>query len=190
MRCSDCDYVRKPGETGPRGDTGRCPGCGSYYYLQNRQRPCPQPKPEARSRSRWLWVVAAVLLAVVLNGLIFGVADNKTDGRASRSSDASDGANIFVPSDAKATYSVIGVYSVDRSHARIEIARDGTSGRSYSNRIVNCDSWTYVLVGSGESKDEMRIELSGGKAQSILDGSTSYYIAKYACSHSQIRQQL
>lgn len=189
MRCSDCDYVRKPGEAGPYGDIGRCPGCGSYYYLQARQRP-PRPEPKARSPSRWLWLVAAIVLAVVVNGLLFGVADRKSVGRSTDSSAATEGAAIFIPSDAKATYTVIGVYSVDRSHAKIEVARDGTSGRTYSSRIVNCDNWTYVLVGSGDSQDEMRIELSAGKEQSVLAGSVAYYIAKYACSHSQIRQQL
>lgn len=186
MRCTECDYVRRPGEFGPGRDIGRCPECGAFYHQQKRAAAVAKPKSKAKG-----WIILAGFLAV-LGGLTYLLLPKAPAPMAAKPEPVAEPrrpANYLeVPSDPKGHYTVLGVYKVDYSHVQIDTLREGASGTTYSRRLVDCGQAEIMYLGTGETIQEMERERPDPGMAPIVDGSIAYYVARRACQDSPLRK--
>jgi hypothetical protein len=87
---------------------------------------------------------------------------------------------LSVPTDASAQY-----YILEKSEAngRVTIVtkRVGSSGTSYSKRLVDCGNKTFMYVGTGDSLEEMKKSKPDTKMSVLVPGSISSFVAGAAC---------
>lgn len=185
MRCTECDYVRRPGEFGPGRDIGRCPECGAYYHQQKRAAAAAKPKPKAKG-----WFILAGFL-LVLGGLTYLLIPKRQAPAPVKAEPVAETRRpsnyLEVPSDPKGHYTVLGVYKVDYSHVQIDTLREGASGTTYSRRLVDCGQAKVMYLGTGETLQEMERERPDLGMAPIESGSIAFYVAQRACRDSPIR---
>lgn len=186
MRCTECNYVRRPGEFGPGRDIGRCPECGAYYYQQKRAAAVVKPKPRAKS-----WIILAGFLAVLgwLTYLLLPKPSAPVVAKPEPVAETRRPAGYLeVPSDPRGSYTVLGVYKVDYSHVQIDTLREGPSGNTYSRRLVDCGQAKIMYLGTGDTLQEMERERPDPGMAPIEAGSIAFYIAQRACRDSPLRK--
>jgi hypothetical protein len=87
---------------------------------------------------------------------------------------------ISVPTDASAQY-----YILEKSEAngRVTVVtkRIGSSGTSYSKRLVDCSNKTFMYIGEGGSLEEMKKSKPDTKMSALVPGSISSFVAGAAC---------
>jgi len=180
VRCVDCDYIRREGEEGYKGDIGRCPNCGSYYYKQKRE--CPAvasapPKPRHyRKYALYFSIFIVVLLFLYMR--LHSVYNAKSDSGSSAGGSTEE---LNIPSDPAASYTVIGVSRIDRRRVTIDTKRVGSSGVTYSRRLVDCESRKLKYLGTGDTYEEMLIERPDENMSDVIYGSIAYYVLERAC---------
>ncbi|WEW97700.1 hypothetical protein P3T65_26300 [Pseudomonas nitroreducens] len=186
MRCTECDYVRRPGEFGPGRDIGRCPECGAYYHQQKRAAAAVKPKPKAKS-----WIILAGFLAL-LGGMTYLLLPKPAAPVVAKPEQVVEprrpASYLNVPSDPKGRYTVLAVDQVDYSHVQIETLREGAGGRTYSRRLVDCGQAKIMYLGTGETLQEMLLERPDPGMAPIEDGSIAFYVAQRACRDSPLRK--
>ena len=89
--------------------------------------------------------------------------------------------SIFVPSDPKAAYSVVGKPTRKGSDVVAVTKRVGPSGTSYSRRLVDCSSMTFRYLGEGDTLAEAMQDRGGSQMGDLVPGSISTYVALHVC---------
>ncbi|MGB4106633.1 MAG: hypothetical protein WBK55_02425 [Alphaproteobacteria bacterium] len=90
--------------------------------------------------------------------------------------------SILVPSDSKASYEALSVKKLDNNQVKIVTKRIGSSGESYSKRLVDCNSMTFKYLGDGDTLDEMEASKPSPNMSELVSGSISDVVSRYACS--------
>jgi hypothetical protein len=87
---------------------------------------------------------------------------------------------ISVPTDSSAKY-----YLLEKSEANGRVTavtkRIGSSGTTYSKRLVDCSKKTFMYLGDGSTLEEMRNSKPDKKMSALVPGSISGYVASAAC---------
>lgn len=91
-----------------------------------------------------------------------------------------DGVPLYVPSDAKAKYTVLNKSS-DGAYRIITTRRDGSSGITYSKRIYDCAGNKTKYLGTGDSLTQMENSTSDPSMYEIVENSIAFYVGKEAC---------
>lgn len=93
---------------------------------------------------------------------------------------------IPVPSDPNARYYLLNLVPMDGATLQIESRREGTSGISFSVRLVDCAAGTYDAIYSaydGEPRSEVFPILDASPNMGLLtDQSISWYVSRFACT--------
>lgn len=109
-----------------------------------------------------------ILFAVILLNL--GVSAN-----------AFAGEQVVVPSDPKAKYTVLAMEKKKQKIVHITTQREGPSGRSFSQREIDCARYVFRYLGDGDTLDEIKASKPDPNFGSLVNGSISDVIASYAC---------
>jgi len=185
LRCTECKYVRRPGEFGPGRDIGRCPECGAFYHQQKR---AAAVKHKSKAKG---WIILACFLAL-LGWITYLLLPKPSAPAVSKPEQAvqpkRSASYLEVPSDPKGSYSVLSVDQVDYSHVQVDTLREGSSGRTYSRRLVDCGQAKIMYLGTGETLQEMLLERPDPGMAPIEDGSIAFYVAQRACRDSPLRK--
>lgn len=88
--------------------------------------------------------------------------------------------NLHVPSDPKATYTVLDVGKQD-GLVTITTKREGSSGTSFSKRAYDCRSGKVMYLGSGETLEQMESSKPDDHLSPVVDGSIADYVGGQAC---------
>lgn len=94
---------------------------------------------------------------------------------------------LSIPSDPKATYYLISAKLLGSGEIVTVTRRDGPSGVSFSKRLIDCDSQTYVNLGTGDTLEEMKANehpASEAEMSALVAGSISWYMVQDACSRN------
>jgi len=97
---------------------------------------------------------------------------------------------IFIPSDSNAKY--VGIQNKRSGDlAILQTIRQGSSGVSFSTRLINCKNSTFKYLVDIEGKENMHLfmeknniamqSLNEYNMKPVTHGSISYYMYKYAC---------
>lgn len=89
-------------------------------------------------------------------------------------------ATLKVPSDAKATYTVL-ARDTSGTERTITTKRAGPSGDSYSRRLYNCSARTMKYLGSGDTLEQMKASKPDPQMGPIVSGSIADYVGAEAC---------
>ncbi|MFV3370091.1 hypothetical protein ACNFH5_18140 [Pseudomonas sp. NY15435] len=146
--------------------------------------------PKAKSKAKG-WIILAGFL-VVLGWLTYLLLPKSPAPVAAKFEPAAEpqrpASYLEVPSDPRGQYTVLGVSKVDYSHVQIDTLREGSSGTSYSRRLVDCGQAKIMYLGTGETLQEMERERPDPGMVPIVEGSIAFYVAKRACRDSPIRK--
>lgn len=88
--------------------------------------------------------------------------------------------NIDVPTDSKASYTVINK-GQQGDYKTITTKRVGSSGTSYSERAYDCSAWEVKYLGTGDSIAAMKSSGADQNMSPIIDRSIAYYVGREAC---------
>ena len=88
--------------------------------------------------------------------------------------------NISIPTDSRATYTVIqkGSQGVLKT---IVTKREGSSGTTFSERLYDCENGTVKYIGTGDTIEQMRSSSPDPNMSPVVDKSIAFYIGKEAC---------
>jgi hypothetical protein len=90
---------------------------------------------------------------------------------------------ISVPTDASAKY-----YILEKSEAngRVTVVtkRVGSSGTSYSKRLIDCNGKAFMYLGDGSTLEEMKKSKPDTKMSALVPGSISGFVAGAACKNN------
>ena len=87
---------------------------------------------------------------------------------------------LAVPSDSNAIYTIISAKKVGKGRAQIVTRREGPSGVSFSERLVDCKNSRFKYTAEGDSLNAMKKKQED--MGPLVEGSISYYISAYACT--------
>lgn len=88
---------------------------------------------------------------------------------------------ISVPSDAKASYTVL--EKAGKGNTRtIVTRRQGSSGESFSKREYDCSRALVRYLGTGDTLTEMKASRPREQLGPIVSGSIAYWVGVEACS--------
>lgn len=91
---------------------------------------------------------------------------------------------LSVPSDPRASYDVLSVERAPNAgEVFITTQRTGPSGSSFAKRLVNCQEQTFRYVGDADTFEELKAQNLEGQMGPLVNGSISWFAAKYACGH-------
>ncbi|POG01255.1 hypothetical protein BGP85_22420 [Pseudomonas putida] len=93
---------------------------------------------------------------------------------------AASAANLYIPSDPKASYTILDRDS-SGTERTITTKREGASGTSYSRRLYNCAEKTVKYLGSGETIEQMHASKPDPRMGPIIEGSIADYVGAEAC---------
>lgn len=149
------------------------------------QQPAPAGKATSTNASGWnliavCWCVALLVVALVI------VIDWSGSPRG-RTYHVNDISSISVPSDLKASYSVIDLHSAGRGLVEITTKRDGPSGTTYARRLIDCRAATFKYLGTGDTLAEANQDRPEPTMSRLVDGSISYHVVVDACSRGGVR---
>ncbi|MDU5747883.1 MAG: hypothetical protein E6Z79_01120 [Haemophilus parainfluenzae] len=88
--------------------------------------------------------------------------------------------NLYVPSDANATYTVIDKGSKGELKTIIT-KREGKAGITYSQRAYDCEMRQVMYLGSGETIEQMRSSKADERLSPINEKSIAWYVGQEAC---------
>lgn len=88
--------------------------------------------------------------------------------------------NLHVPSDPKATYTILDV-GKQGGLVTITTKREGASGTTYSKRAYDCKSGKVMYLGSGETIVQMESSKPDDHLSPVFDGSIADYVGGEAC---------
>jgi hypothetical protein len=89
-------------------------------------------------------------------------------------------APVAVPSDPNAIYTIISAKKEGNGRAKIVTRREGASGVSFSERLVDCKNSMFKYTAEGDSLNAMKKKQE--EMGPLVQGSISYYISAYACA--------
>lgn len=92
----------------------------------------------------------------------------------------SQAANLHVPSDSKATYTIL-ARDTSGKERTITTKRVGSSGTSFSRRLYNCADRTVKYLGTGETLEQMKSSQPDLRMGPIVSGSIADYVGAEAC---------
>ncbi len=93
-------------------------------------------------------------------------------------------ARISVPSDRKARYYLLAKAKRPDGLLEITTKRDGSSGESFSTRVVDCAAGRFEYAADGDSWEDFQHSRHEPASLSPLTyGSVSYYVALHACGN-------
>lgn len=90
---------------------------------------------------------------------------------------------LNVPADPKAEYDVLELIRRDDGLLEITTKRTGSSGVSYSKRLVDCDKMQMKYLGDGSTIEKMNASSASPRMSRLITGSSSHAASVYACRH-------
>jgi hypothetical protein len=144
----------------------------------------------------WIWAVAA---AAIFSALACESEEERTqrrlqdpevqaylrgaDQRAAEDQLAEPGIDLIVRSDPKAAYRVLWVEKTERGLVRVGTRRIGSSGRDYSERLINCPLAVFTYTRTASSMEALKAAPERqDKMAALIVGSISTEVAAYACA--------
>lgn len=90
---------------------------------------------------------------------------------------------IPVPIEPNATYESLSLKKPSATMRQIIVKRMGSSGVTYTEILVNCDTKMFRVLGDGETEAQMRKHKNSDKEfVQLIEGSGKFYQVEYACS--------
>ena len=94
---------------------------------------------------------------------------------------AANAAQVKVPTDPKAKYTVVDLENLGTGKVEITTRRDGPSGTSYAKRLVDCHGMQSKYLGEGDTLEELASSKPSPNMGPLVTGSISYHVSRYAC---------
>lgn len=96
--------------------------------------------------------------------------------------DDEQGTSIPVRSDG-ASYRLISSEVMSNGNLEVVTRRDGSSGRSFARREIDCDAMTFRYLGEGDTLEEALIDgPNPGQLSEAMSTSISGEVSRFACS--------
>ena len=107
------------------------------------------------------------------------------DAEISATSSPAIGPEIPVNSDPGVTYYLVDSSKLSNGNLEVTTERNGSSGRSYARREINCGNMTFRYLGEGDTLDEAKIDGPNlGAMSEAMSTSISGEVSRYACANS------
>lgn len=91
------------------------------------------------------------------------------------------GTPIPVPSDPRASYTLISIEPAENGLISVTNRRDGPSGESYARRLVDCSRMRFRYTGDSDTFEGLRDSEPGAPLSELVEGSISYHVSRFAC---------
>lgn len=91
---------------------------------------------------------------------------------------------VFVPSDARATHTVLSMTRLNNGLVRVLNRRDGLSGTTFTRREVNCRLNQVRNLGSAETMAELARARPDQRFAPLVSGSIADVISRHACARA------
>jgi hypothetical protein len=88
---------------------------------------------------------------------------------------------VSVPTDPSAKYTILEITKRSGGMVEVTTRRAGTSGTSYSKRLVDCVNGTFKYLGEGDTIEEMKNSKPSPSMAQLVRGSISTYVSEHAC---------
>jgi hypothetical protein len=157
--------------------------------------------------ARAIAIVAVLLVALLLVGKCGGseqpsqpllddglgdnvAADEGTGDRAATAGQrageatppAAEGEPISVPSDPRASYSLLRWSRLGNGNLQAVTRREGPSGTSYARREIDCGAMTFRYLGEGGTLEESLADgPNPGRMAELTNQSISSYVSQFVC---------
>lgn len=89
--------------------------------------------------------------------------------------------SIPVPSDPRATYTLVSRSWLSNGNLEVVTKRVGPSGTGYSRREINCSEMTFRYTAEGDTLADLNRPYESGAMGPLVPESISTYVARHAC---------
>jgi hypothetical protein len=90
-------------------------------------------------------------------------------------------AAIPVPSDPRASYTLLSRSRLANGNLEVVTRRVGPSGKRYSRREINCRAMTFRYTAEGDTLADFKRPYDIGPMGALTPESISTYLARYVC---------
>lgn len=88
---------------------------------------------------------------------------------------------LSIPSDARAEYRVLSVERVQGGHIEIVTRRSGSSGVTFSKRLVDCRRQRFRYLADSETFEGLASGVPSPDWSDLVTGSISWHVVQRAC---------